>query len=91
MEWNIADDEFIKIADKCISQLINNYNISIVPLEYIYRNLDKELKRAGIFLKLNNKRRSVKVYIKSKYKNWVHFLFEFENKFMINRNNIIII
>ena len=101
MDWNISDNELLDIIDTYITKLIYlfdtnivNRNIvgsNIVPLQFIYLNLNKELKINGIILRKNNKCRSINTYIKFKYKNWYNLLLNLNNKYLINKTHIILI
>ena len=64
MTWNIEKKDFVENINSVIINLIKYYPINVVPLEYIYKNIDCYLKKNGIFLKYKNRHRSVKVYIK---------------------------
>ena len=71
MDWNISDDELLDIIDLYLTKLIYLFGGNIVPLQFIYLNLNKELKVDGIILRKNNKCRSINTYIKFKYKKLV--------------------
>ena len=107
MDWNISATELFDIIDIYITKLINSFGNNIVPnigpnivpnkvpnkvpLQYIYINLNKELKIDGIVLRKNNKCRSINTYIKFKYKNWHNLLLNLNDKYLINKTHIILI
>ena len=91
MDWNISDDELLDIIDLYLTKLIYLFGGNIVPLQFIYLNLNKELKVDGIILRKNNKCRSINTYIKFKYKNWYNLLLNLNNKYLINKTHIILI
>ena len=91
MDWNISATELFDIIDIYITKLINLFGNNIVPLQYIYINLNKELKIDGIILRKNNKCRSINTYIKFKYKNWYNLLLNLNDKYLINKTHIILI
>jgi len=91
MDWNISATELFDIIDIYITKLINSFGNNIVPLQYIYINLNKELKIDGIILRKNNKCRSINTYIKFKYKNWHNLLLNLNDKYLINKTHIILI
>ena len=91
MDWNISDDELLDIIDLYLTKLIYLFGGNIVPLQFIYLNLNKELKVDGIILRKNNKCRSINTYIKFKYKNWYNLLLNLNNKYLINKMHIILI
>ena len=91
MDWNISPTELLNIIDIYIAKLINSFGSNIVPLQYIYINLNKQIKMGGIALKKNNKSRSINTYIKFKYKNWCNLLLNLNDSYLINKTHIILI
>ena len=91
MLWNFSEASAKKYIKNAIIDIIIEYNDNYVPLNYIYKHINKYLKSKNIILKLNNKRRSVNYYIKFTYKTWNNFLIKLDDKLLINNNYIIFI